>query len=78
MKKSDFRDIDFKWGIYNLSLENKEFDCAVEILEKNPEMMDWIEKYYPVDFEITDEEIKESYRQLVERLKREGIWREDE
>lgn len=56
--------LESKWAVFEICMQNGEYDKAWEILDCIPEM------------EGTAEEIEEDYRKLVERLKREGIWRE--
>lgn len=57
--------LESKWAIFEICMEDGEYDKAWRILDCTPEM------------EGTTEEIEEGYRKLVESLKREGIWRED-
>lgn len=69
--------IDFNWAAYKLYSDRGDIDHAIEILKNNRDMLKQVEKEYPAELELSDEEMEKSYQRLVERMKREGIWKND-
>lgn len=80
-KELDLSGIEAKWAFFDICMEQGKYDEAQRILERNPEMLEQVEremKSVEAEGEMPEEELEESYRKFVERLKEEGIWQDEE
>lgn len=64
-----------KGWLYLLKLEIQSQIIVRQFGYKN--MKEFDESFEENDIQMTNEEIEQSYNKLVERLKREGLWKED-
>lgn len=64
-----------KGWLYLLKLEIQSQIIVRQLGYKN--MKEFDESFEENDIQMTNEEIEQSYNKLVERLKREGLWKED-
>lgn len=66
------------WKLNNLQKKNREFFKRHEIERIEREIQEEREAMTPEEREAEDKHIKEQYNKLVDKLKTDGIWREDE
>ena len=69
------------WKLSELEQKNKDFFRKVsesEIRKIEREIEEERAKMKPEERELDDKHIREQYEKLVQRLKDEGVWREDE
>ena len=69
------------WKLSELEQKNKDFFRKVsesEIRKIEREIEEERAKMTPEERELDDKHIREQYEKLVQRLKDEGVWREDE